>query len=236
MKMGFSTSLMERLFAKPLYQRHPSTGQYNQVYITQLVRNYRSHAAILHISNALFYENKLKATAHADVTDWFIQSKLLPSRNFPIILKNVLGYCKRSPSDFRYENCDHLSGISRFCSILTFTPFPNSFHNQKEIDVVMDYIKKLLTPENGFSTRPIKQSDIGVVAPYKLQCKLLACACRQCGFNDITVGTAEIFQGQERPVMIISTVRTDKTLGFVNDARVSQSFFCVRNLCNVRLN
>lgn len=66
----------------------------------------------------------------------------------------------------------------------------------------MDYVKKLLTLEHAFSRTPIKQSDIGVVAPYKLQCKLLANACRQNGFNDITVGTAEIFQGQERPVMV----------------------------------
>lgn len=88
------------------------------------------------------------------------------------------------------------------------------------MDVVIDYIKKLLAPGNEYSKKPIKQSDIGVVAPYRLQCKFLANMCRQHNFNDITVGTAEIFQGQERPVMIISTVRTDMTLGFVNDPRV----------------
>lgn len=86
----------------------------------------------------------------------------------------------------------------------------------------MDYIVKLLSPENGFGKMPIKQSDIGIVAPYKLQCKLLASACRKRNFNDVTVGTAEIFQGQERPVMIISTVRTNKELGFVKDPRVSE--------------
>lgn len=111
MKMGFSTSLMERLFEKPLYQRHPTTGQYNQKFITQLIRNYRSHANILHISNALFYENKLQATAAADVTDLFIQSELLPSQNFPIILIDVKGQCKRSRTDFRYVNYIPLLGI-----------------------------------------------------------------------------------------------------------------------------
>lgn len=96
----------------------------------------------------------------------------------------------------------------------------DSFHNRGEVDVVMGYIKKLLEPGNQFSKRPVSQSDIGVVAPYRMQCKFLASACRQLDFNDITVGTAEIFQGQERPIMIISTVRTDMKLGFVNDARV----------------
>lgn len=98
----------------------------------------------------------------------------------------------------------------------------------------MDYIKKLLNPENKLSKKPITQSDIGVVAPYRLQCKLLGNACRQHNYNDITVGTAEVFQGQERPVMIISTVRTDMTLGFVNDPRVSESnSFVFNRLVNV---
>lgn len=88
------------------------------------------------------------------------------------------------------------------------------------MDAVVEYIKKLLTPGIGITTKQIKQSDIGVVAPYRLQCKILTKMCRQLDFNDITVGTAEIFQGQERPIMIISTVRTDMTLGFVNDPRV----------------
>lgn len=105
-----------------------------------------------------------------------------------------------------------------------FLIFLSSFHNHKEVDVVIDYIKKLLTPGNRLSRVPIKQSDIGVVAPYKLQCKVLASVCRQHNFNDVTVGTAEIFQGRERPVMIISTVRTDMSLGFVKDPRVYRYF------------
>lgn len=70
----------------------------------------------------------------------------------------------------------------------------------------IDYIIKLLTPGNKLSKHPINQIDIGVVAPYKLQCKILAKMRRQNNFNDITVGTAEVFQGQERSIMIISTV------------------------------
>lgn len=39
--------------------------------------------------------------------------------------------------------------------------------------------------------------------------------------EDVTVGTAEIFQGKEKPIMIISTVRSDGKLGFVAEERVS---------------
>lgn len=94
----------------------------------------------------------------------------------------------------------------------------SSLVNIDEIDVVIDFIKILL--ENDGNVDSLKQSDIGVVTPYKLQCKELIRACRQNKFNDITIGTAEIFQGQEKPVMIVSTVRTERKLGFVKDPRV----------------
>lgn len=64
-RLGFKTSVMENLFKKKLYQRNPSTDKYNSIYITQLVKNYRSHAAILHIPNKLFYDNKLEVKAAA---------------------------------------------------------------------------------------------------------------------------------------------------------------------------
>lgn len=60
-KLGFKTSWFEQLFNMPLYSRHGQTGEYNKTYITQLVKNYRSHPAILKVPNELFYENQLKA-------------------------------------------------------------------------------------------------------------------------------------------------------------------------------
>lgn len=62
-QLGFNTSLMERLFEKQLYKRDSTTDRYNPKFITQLVKNYRSHAAILTIPNELFYDNKLEAKA-----------------------------------------------------------------------------------------------------------------------------------------------------------------------------
>lgn len=64
-RLGYKTSFMENLFERQLYKRHPTTDRYDQKYITQLVKNYRSHPAILHIPNTLFYENKLQAKAPA---------------------------------------------------------------------------------------------------------------------------------------------------------------------------
>lgn len=106
--------------------------------------------------------------------------------------------------------------------------------NTKEVDVVIDYIKKLLTPGT-ISEKPIAQSDIGVVTPYRNQCKFIARACRKNGFKDVTVGTTEVFQGQERSVMIVSTVRSDGQLGFVKDPRVRHPFdFAFECILNFR--
>lgn len=62
-KLGYKTSLMERLFNRPLYMKHPMTGKLNPRYITQLVQNYRSHGAILHVANRLFYDGELISRA-----------------------------------------------------------------------------------------------------------------------------------------------------------------------------
>lgn len=67
--------------------------------------------------------------------------------------------------------------------------------------------------------RQIAQSDIGVVTPYRKQRFALSQKLRRINFGDIMVGTAEIFQGKEKPVMIVSTVRSNRQLGFIGDPR-----------------
>lgn len=86
---------------------------------------------------------------------------------------------------------------------------------------VIEFIKSLLSTSYSHFMK-ISQSDIGVVTPYKMQRRKIAQACQRFGFENVTIGTAEAFQGQEKAVMIVSTVRSGGTrLGFVNNARVS---------------
>lgn len=70
---------------------------------------------------------------------------------------------------------------------------------------------------------------IGIISPYRAQCRMLEVACQQnkivTGTSGVAIGTAEQFQGQERPIIIISTVRTNDNLGFTNDERVSSTHF-----------
>lgn len=62
-ELGFKISWFEQLFDSTMYKRHAESNQFNDIYITQLVRNYRSHRAILKVPNELFYENALVAVA-----------------------------------------------------------------------------------------------------------------------------------------------------------------------------
>lgn len=62
-ELGFRTSFLEHLCEYKRYQRDENTKQFNSTYITQLVRNYRSHPSILKLPNELFYNNTLKAVA-----------------------------------------------------------------------------------------------------------------------------------------------------------------------------
>lgn len=61
--MGFRTSFLEHLCQRELYKRDPNTKMFRDQYITQLIRNYRSHPAILKIPNEQFYESTLLAKA-----------------------------------------------------------------------------------------------------------------------------------------------------------------------------
>lgn len=69
--------------------------------------------------------------------------------------------------------------------------------------------------------------EIGVIAPYHAQCLKLRSSLRSVA-DSVKVGSVEEFQGQERKVIIISTVRSSKefveydlrhTLGFVANPR-----------------
>lgn len=87
------------------------------------------------------------------------------------------------------------------------------------------FVKKLLPPHSQqLGLRRIKDTDIGVVSPYRKQCWKLNHKFRRLHYDGITVGTSEVFQGKEKPVMIVSTVRSGDSLGFVKEERVSNNF------------
>ncbi|KAK1421680.1 hypothetical protein QVD17_24209 [Tagetes erecta] len=96
-----------------------------------------------------------------------------------------------------------------------------SWFNRIEASEVVDVILNLID-------KGIKSEDIGVITPYRQQVLKISKALETFVGSDIKVGTVESFQGQEREVIIVSTVRstikhneTDKRhcLGFLSNPR-----------------
>lgn len=137
---------------------------------------------------------------YADDIDWFIDSNFLPSKKFPMIFKSVQGECQRS-LEHSWFNEDEVNEIVKNIKALLPSAYKNK--NPKE--------KKL---------QNITQNDIGVVTPYRKQRHKISQKLRRLGYDEVTVGTAEVFQGKEKPIMIVSTVRSNGELGFVAEPRV----------------
>ncbi|KAI3752033.1 hypothetical protein L2E82_23135 [Cichorium intybus] len=93
----------------------------------------------------------------------------------------------------------------------------NRIEASEVVEVIMDLIE-----------RGVSGHDIGVITPYRQQVVKISKALETFVGSEIKVGTVESFQGQEREVIIISTVRstikhneTDKRhcLGFLSNPR-----------------
>ena len=74
------------------------------------------------------------------------------------------------------------------------------------MDVVVEYVCKLMGETIG--AHKVEENDIGIVTPFKFQASVIKKALQKKGWYDISVGTVEIFQGQEKDIIIISTVRS----------------------------
>lgn len=92
-----------------------------------------------------------------------------------------------------------------------------SSYNQLEIETIIGYLRRIFK----MSHRTIKQSDIGIISPYRRQCDELLEQCAKAGYKDIQIGSVEVFQGKEKPIIIVSTVRSQmNSIGFLDSKKV----------------
>ncbi|KAI0048937.1 P-loop containing nucleoside triphosphate hydrolase protein [Auriscalpium vulgare] len=166
--------------------------------IVKLTQNYRSHPAILTFPNERFYNGDLEPCADARVMNSYLGSPVLPSPKFPIVFHGMTGKDAREASS-------------------------PSFFNIEEAQQVKAYVEALRS-DRRFR---ITDKEIGIIAPYHAQCVKIRTLLRSFA-EGIKVGSTEEFQGQERRVIIISTVRSSRdfveydlrhTLGFVANPR-----------------
>uniref|UniRef100_T1IYZ0 RNA helicase n=1 Tax=Strigamia maritima TaxID=126957 RepID=T1IYZ0_STRMM len=175
-KDSLAISLLERLMTKCDLYRRGENG-FDPRYLTKLVRNYRSHKAILDLPNELFYDGELIACGDKMVVNSLCNWQHLPKENYPLIFHGVMGREKKEKHS-------------------------PSFFNPEEVSMVMSYVNKLL------DEKKVQPKDIGIISPYRKQVEKIKWTLQESNRTDITVGSTEEFQGQERRVIILSTVRS----------------------------
>ena len=76
-------------------------------------------------------------------------------------------------------------------------------------------------------------TDVGCITPYRNQLALLRRELERAGVS-CECGTVDAFQGREKDVMLVSTVRRDKLTDFLADPRrLNVSITRARAKCNV---
>lgn len=188
-----SVSLLERITDKGVYAKNRLSGMYNPYVITQLRDNYRSHPALLQFPNRTFYDGQLRAKASNEKTHWAVGWSRLPNRSFPLIFHSVIGETMQD------ENS-------------------SSMYNQQEADQVLSYIESIIN--DGINGKRIEQISIGIITPYASQVRLLKDLLNKRNWKDIEVGSTEQYQGREKPIMLMSTVRArSRSAEFLNNAK-----------------
>ncbi|XP_059904426.1 putative helicase mov-10-B.2 [Gadus macrocephalus] len=205
---GMSMSLLERLMdTMPVYRKIidlDDEGEEEDVsdddskqeafdprFVTKLLCNYRSHPAILKVPNDLFYHGELQVCADEALRNSFCMWEYLPKMGFPVIFHGVTGVDEREANS-------------------------PSFFNVAEVEQLMEYVKRLLERQGRKGLYKISPKDIGIIAPYRKQVLKIRKGLRILEKNlqnpdlakYLKVGSVEEFQGQERMVMLVSTVRS----------------------------
>ncbi|XP_035708851.1 RNA helicase Mov10l1-like [Folsomia candida] len=191
--LELNLSYLERLMIgkkgmKNIYGRNPEKfGQencgYNTLVLTKLVKNYRAHESLLKLPSHLFYDDDLVACASQEeaymlTQNHTISQKILLSQGVPLVFHGVQGTSVRERDS-------------------------PSWFNAAEIMQVVNYVRTL-------KSCGVENDDIGIITPYRKQTEKLRLAMKIGLLEDEIpkVGSVEEFQGGERQVVIISTVRS----------------------------
>uniref|UniRef100_A0A3Q2ZLY3 RNA helicase n=1 Tax=Hippocampus comes TaxID=109280 RepID=A0A3Q2ZLY3_HIPCM len=200
LKYGMGISLLERMMT--VFSVNQKGDGFNDLFVTKLLRNYRSHPSILKVPNELFYGGELQACADQIKRNFFCTWEHLEKPDFPLIFHGVSGIDEREATS-------------------------PSFFNRAEVQVLMDYVKKLLETAGKKGLATISPKDIGIIAPYRKQVQKIRQAL-------LKVGSVEEFQGQERRVILVSTVRSSRNyIDF--DKRFNLGFVANKKRFNVAM-
>ncbi|KAL8825446.1 MAG: hypothetical protein Q9191_004414 [Dirinaria sp. TL-2023a] len=183
-------SLFERLSNRSIYASHPKARKWanrRNSYIpsvrppfVDLVRNYRSHPAILAVPSSLFYHNSLipEASNVESLSAWGGWS----IRRWPILFACNGGI----------DDCEDVRTVG------------GGWYNMREANRAIRYAANLLKSFSG----ALSQSEICIMSPFHAQVHWLRNIARAASLWELNIGPMEAFQGLESRVVIICTTRT----------------------------
>ncbi|XP_070160870.1 probable RNA helicase armi isoform X1 [Polyergus mexicanus] len=184
---GFGESFLSRLLQQFPYQRDPEGFEefcYDPRLVTKLVMNYRSLPEILDLPNTLFYESELQSQISSENSKEAELLKMLrpelPERDGSLPPAIV----------FHGVNGENYRD--------TESP---SWYNLEEATQVYLYLLKLYK-------YGLDSDDIGIITPYQKQVLQIRDLLLESELKLPKISSVEGFQGQERKVIILSTVRS----------------------------
>ncbi|MGE5694374.1 MAG: TM0106 family RecB-like putative nuclease [Candidatus Sericytochromatia bacterium] len=143
-----------------------------------------------------------------------------------------LSYDGRLHSDEELTGRRHLAGYSPGVRVMLVKHDGNSTSCPEEAAAIVGEIQRLIgaqwTDEHG--SRPLRESDVLVVAPYNAQVLLMRDHLAAAGRRDVEVGTVDKFQGKQAPVVFVSM-----TASSIDDVPHGISFLLNRNRLNVAI-
>ncbi|EFC37912.1 predicted protein [Naegleria gruberi] len=174
--------------------------------ITQLQQSYRAHPKIMQVYSSVFYNNSLiSSCTDINSANLFINNPILENPQVPMLFYHVKGDEKRDNDS-------------------------PSWYNSKEIQVLMDKLDEIVKSGLVFNSKHNQynpEHEIGIITPYRKQAEEIKKLLRKSTnplYKKIFVGTTEQFQGQERRVILLTTVRSSSTEGLEQDSKFKLGF------------
>lgn len=203
-RSGLQYTLFQRLFDRAIYADHPLSRRKGSMPLTaamlplvrppfvNLVRNYRSHPAILTVPSMLFYHDTLIAEVAK------ISQSVALWQGWKGALRWPVQFVQNDSPD-SVESV--LAGNGTGAGALL---------NAGEAILAQKFVKSLLNPSDSLKpTFPaLMPHEITVISPFRAQVNYLRIAFRAAGLQTINIGPLEAFQGLESRVVVLCTTRT----------------------------
>ncbi|KAJ3176173.1 hypothetical protein HDU85_007586 [Gaertneriomyces sp. JEL0708] len=168
----------------------PQYRKMDDIQCLRLVNNYRSHPAIIKFPSDELYQSSLRPCSK-DPTVYNATRRMknvLPKRDFPIVVDNVAGQEIQLPGS-------------------------TSWQNEAEANRVVHWVVRMRQEYQ------CPGEKIGVITPYRDQTNIIRAKLQEHdNMEGVTVSSVDGFQGGERSIIIITTVRTSSGgLEFINN-------------------